>query len=231
VKVTKTMLTLRSFLLFGAAVVFTPSSGFAYNLELTNTAGTLTEGSYYTMDVVFNGVSTDNVETFFAAVEWNTDLLTYQGIQYQDYDRDNGTPMDFDDYNLWNGEELPDTVYTYEGNSEASLLYDINGAENLDRPDEFYPVASGETLMATIFFLADVTGNYTDLAEFVYTWRGELFMVNGEVILEDTAIWNEGGSSFFAPEEYAPSAVPVPTTGLLLGSGLLGLAGLRRRRA
>lgn len=208
-----------------------PETSSAYYLELTNTSGGLTEGQYYTMDIYFRGDATDNVETFFTAVEWDTSLLTYQGIQYVDYVRDNGTPISFDDYTLWNGEELPDTVVTADGGTEPYLIYNINGAENLSYPDEFYPVASGESLMATIYFIADASGSYSDLASFVYSSWDEVFMVNDTIIDEvNTSIWNDTTSSYFGPSEYAPnSAVPVPAAAWLLGAGLMGLVGLRRR--
>ena len=227
------MLMFRAVKLFGIYALLIPGTGFAYNLELTNISGDLNAGSYYTMDIIFNGDATDNVETWFAAVGWNTDIVTFSGLQYYDYNRDNGTPMTFDDYNLWNGEELPDHPVTDAGASEVSLIYNINGAENLDKPDEFYPVASGETLMATFYFTADVTGSYSDIASLIYAPQDDqLFMVNGVVILdEDTSIWKEGNSSFFAPSEYAPAPVPVPAAAWLLGAGLMGLAGLRRRNA
>lgn len=219
-------------MLSSVATISLPGTSSAYYLELTNTSGSLAEGQYYTMDINFRGDATDNVETFFAAVEWDTNFLTYQGIQYVDYVRDNGTPMSFDDYTLWNGEELPDTVVTADGGTEPYMIYNINGAENLDKPNEFYPVASGESLMATIYFIADVTGSYSDIASFVYTTAGELLMVNDTVIEgANTSIWKDGTSSFFGPSEYAPnSAVPVPAAAWLLGTGLMGLAGLRRRK-
>ncbi len=213
---------------FAAGLFGFSGTSHAYYLEMTGVDGTLTSGEYYTMDIYFRGTSADNLETYFAAIEWNDSLVSFSGIQYYDYDRDNGTPMTFDDYNLWNGEELPDSPpgssfggYTIPDNQ----LWNINGAENLDRPDEFYPVVSGETLLAQLYFTADVTGYYTDIAGFIDSPQAELFMINEEVVFEDgLSIWKEGTSSYFGT-----SPVPVPAAVWLLGSGLLGLVGLRRR--
>jgi len=222
--------SVRTSVLFCAVTLCVPVTGFAYNLELSSTSGNLVAGEYYSMDVVFNGTETDNLETVFSAIGWNTDIVTFAGAQTYDYERQ---PTPFTSYTLWNGSEFDYVAVTPDGASEAAYIYNLNGAENLYHPDEFYPVASEETLMATIWFEADVTGTYSDIASFIYADDDDqIWMANGDSIYqESTAIWNEGDSSFFAPEEFAPSAVPVPTTGLLLGSGLLGLAGLRRRRA
>jgi hypothetical protein len=51
-------------------------------------------------------------------------------------------------------------------------------------------------------------------------------MINDTVIgSEDLSIWKEGSSSPFGA-----NPVPVPAAVWLLGSGLIGLVGLRRRK-
>jgi hypothetical protein len=199
-------------------------------MELQDVDGTLTDGDYYTMDLYFQGDATDNLETYFAAVEWNEDLVAYSGILYQDYTRTEPSPP-FAEYILWNGEELPDTPPSSPYSTASNQLQDINGAEHLDYPDSFYPVATGENHMATLWFEALVSGTYTDIAGFVFSTSAELVSLNdisfGEPGLAGTyegelGIWKEGTSSIMAP-------VPVPAAVWLLGTGLIGLVGLRRR--
>jgi hypothetical protein len=83
--------------------------------------------------------------------------------------------------------------------------------------------------MATFTFTALQTGNFTDMANFYFTPEinlTELVNINGEVwVAEDgeLLITKVGSTSVL-------SAVPVPAAVWLLGSGLIGLIGIRRRQ-
>ena len=231
----KTFLTTSMLILLGL-FVFSTGNAHAWYMELTNVDGTLTEGEYYTMDVYFQGDATDNLETFFMAVQWQEEFFDYSGILYYDYNRTEPTPP-FSEYSLWNGEELPDappgTVFPGFATVAANELWNINGAENLDNPDEFYPIATGENHMAQIWLLAKASGYYEDLATFIFSGADELVMLNGEVLYEpeyihggSLGIWKDGTSSICA---IAP--VPIPGAIFLLGPAFLGLIGLRRKKA
>ena len=206
----------------------------AWYIELTNVDGTLTEGEYYTMDIYFQGEETDNLETYFAAVRWNESLVSLAGIVYYDYTR---PEPPFGEYTLWNGEELPDSPpgshFGY-WDVPSNEYWNINGAENLDHPDEFYPMATGENLLATLWFTAQTSGYYEDIASFINSNTDELVMINDQTLVEaedfcplyDGIITfrKQGTSSIIAP-------VPIPAAVWLLGSGVVGLLGLRRRLA
>ena len=215
-----------------AVLFLARGTAHAWYMELTNVDGTLTSGEYYSMDIYFQGVETDNLETYFAAVRWNESLVSLAGIVYDDYTR---PEPPFGEYTLWNGEELPDSPpgshFGY-WDVPSNEFWNINGAENLDHPDEFYPVASGENHLATLWLTAVTSGYYEDIASFIFSNTDELVMINGKTLTEPGAypsdglicIRKEGTSSIIAP-------VPIPAAVWLLGSGLLGMVGIRRRIA
>ena len=223
----KIFLTTSMLILLGL-FVFNTGNAQAWYMELTNVDGTLTQGEYYGLDIYIQGDETDNLETYFAAVRWGEDLATFAGMEYYDYTR----PELFGEYTLWNGEELPDSPPgTYSGLDfvPANEVWNINGAENLDKPDEFYPIASGENHLATLWIQATTSGYFEDIASFIFGPADELVMINGEVVSEPhfdgpLGIWKEGSSSIMAP-------VPIPGAIFLLVPAFLGMIGLRRKKA
>ena len=208
------------------SVLFTIVSvlpAFAWQFSLSDADGDLTAGENYTMTVEFEGVATDYLDLLSFAIEWDTEKLALSGfVEVPTYSRSPGFPDP--DYNLFQPtfiSPIPDIP--------NGRYYDVNGECTLGHKGEFFPEASSETLMATFTFEALETGSFTDLAGFYFTPETdltELVNINGMTFkAEDGQLQiNKIGTTSVL------SAVPVPGAVWLLGSGLLGLIGLRRRK-
>ena len=94
----------------------------------------------------------------------------------------------------------------------------------------------GHALTTWGYFYDDITGDYTDL---IFTDSDDYMSPDGSVrTLWKTSLnssggqWYLGGSSWYIGEVMALEPIPEPSTLLLLGSGLLGLAvfGIRRKK-
>ena len=193
---------------------------FAWQFVMTDVDGTLTAGEDYTIEVYFEGEATDYLDLLSFAIQWDTTLLEAQDYEIPTYSRGSG----FGAYDLWAASPIP-PVFDDAG---IGLLYDVSGETDLDHMEQFFPVATGETLMATFTFEALQSGYYEDLAGFYYTPENdlsELVDINGlhfNAQYGDLIMYKDGSNSVMAP-------VPVPAAVWLLGSGILGLVGLRRR--
>ena len=202
---------------FVVALAMIAGTASASYFELTNVDGTLdTSETYYTMEIVFNGEDTDNLNTYFLSVEYDSSLVSYAGIIYETYTRGSG----FDEYDLWIGGDVPATH-----NEAESRIEDINGSEDFDHQGEFFPVATGETLMATIAFTPLVDGSYEDIATWGFGPTSELIQVNDALYVDEEGlvVSKSGSSSVISP-------VPLPGAILLFGTGLLSFLGIRRRK-
>lgn len=196
---------------------------FAWQMNLSAVDGDLVQYQPYSMTVEFEGAPTDYLDFLSFAIEWDMSLLQLNAfVDVKSYSRDPGFPNP--SYQLWGPSFVTPTPDISNGR-----YYDINAETNLLHMGEFFPEDTGETLMATFTFTALQTGFFTDLAGFYFTPETdltELVDINGEIYSAEDGelrISKVGTSSVLAP-------VPVPGAVWLLGSGVLGLMALRRRR-
>ena len=193
---------------------------FAWQVNMSDVDGTLTVGEAYTVSVDFEGDASDMLDMVAFAIEWDTSLVEIADFpELAEYTRGTG----FDEYVLWGGSPIGSIP-----NINHGRWYDIAGETDLDHMHEFFPVATGETHIATLTFNALQTGIFEDVVSFYFTPEDdltELVDINYETFIAqqgELMIYKEGSTSVMAP-------VPVPAAVWMLGSGLLGLIGLRRR--
>lgn len=196
---------------------------FAWQITMSDVDGNLVEGETYTMSVDFEGEASDYLDNLCFAIEWDTSLLTLGGfVSVAEYDRSPGFPNP--DYTLWGPSFVTPIL-----DMDNGKYYDINAETHIDHMGEFFPGATGETHMATLSFTAQETGYFEDLASFYFTPETdltELVNINGENYSAEAGqlrITEAGTASVI-------SAVPVPAAVWMLGSGLIGVLGLRRRK-
>ena len=195
---------------------------FAWQFNLSNVDGTLVQGQTYTMNVEFEGATSDYLDFLSFAIEWDTNLLALTAfVDVAEYDRSPGFPDP--DYSLWGPTDFTPTPDTTNGR-----YYDVNAQSALLHMGEFFPEATGESLMATFTFEAQQSGTFTDMASFYFTPETNL---TEAVVINDTEFGAEAGTLQISKigSSSVISAVPIPGAVWLLGTGLLGMIGLRRR--
>jgi hypothetical protein len=215
---------------------------FDWYMSITNEADLVT-GEYFYLDVYFsntdNGSPTvgndglDNLNCYFLDLGYNTDMMDFVQATYIDHYVSDGGPFPTQ---VFDGGLIPSQPIE----NPDGYLRDIMGSEPLGVPRVFYPDdqidanSTGVTNapynhLARLWFTASVTGHYDDLdVQWYAPDRDSLIRV--DMLVYDV----EKGHQFITWEEdgvvkctYDP--VPVPAAVWLLGSGLLGLIGIRRR--
>lgn len=190
----------------------------AFFFKLTNADGILdSEAAYYTMDMYFDGLPTDNLNDYSLTIGYDNTLVSYEGAVLQSYD----------DGSIFANKTWEAVDNSHNANA-ATIKFDAS--EPVTNQNNFYPVASGQTLMGTIYFKALTDGTFSDIGSFLTATSSA--QVNG-------VVWGDSGladptnllsvSKDGVNSMIANSAVPVPGALWLLGSGLLGLIGLGRR--
>ncbi|MBF0484792.1 MAG: PEP-CTERM sorting domain-containing protein [Candidatus Omnitrophica bacterium] len=128
--------------------------------------------------------------------------------------------MNVGSFRVWNFNMVNGNgSYTGRGSKDVSIFTQADGGEWVDRGLYLFPEAPG---------LDSYTGNlFTD-----QEWQDVRY-----VRFDIHSIWGEGDTGghtglsevqFYTPEETEPT-VPEPATMFLLGSGLIGVLGLRRK--
>lgn len=189
-------------------------TAFAWQIKLTGVDGNLTVGETYTMTVEFEGAPTDSLDNLIYAIEWNTGLLYLNDfVSVTAYDRSPGFPDP--DYTLWGPgfvSPIPDT--------DNGRYYEVNAETNIDHMGEFFPIETGETLMATFTFTALASGDYEDLATFYFTPENnltELVAINGSSYSAengDLVSTKENSSSILRPLNYILSDIEDQNTNI-----------------
>jgi hypothetical protein len=192
-------------------------------MELTNADGTLVDGEFYTMDINFvTDDPTDNPNDFFLTIDYDETLVSYAGYIAQEYD-DGGFPV-------------PTTIWTclLPETDNGDVVYNLMGTESLDTPGEFIPGA-GSTLLGTVYWSVETSGSFTDIGVWADGPVSDLISVNnawdGKYQADPDFTWMYSELTVTkVGDTYQIAPVPVPAAVWLLGSGLLGLIGVRRRK-
>ncbi len=173
---------------------------------------------YYAYDITFSGDDSDNLSLLCLSVGYNTDDVSFTTVAYQDYD-DGVFPVEND---TWVGGGLPAV-----DDPDSGLVYSIMGEEPLGTSDVFYPVASNQTLLFTVFFEAADDGMVDD---------SSVYFLYGDDLNDLASDGIEVNGNYYVDHELAITAdtitvspVPIPAAVWLMGSGFFGLLGLRRR--
>ena len=207
--------------------------GFAYS-NMTDTTLTGTDGQFvaYSGGGTGGGVNgSDNYAVAFAMTMWGQPAQIYNGYSTGEYAQ------------VIEGAYFTNNAYAYhsmmEGDSYAKKFGGTTGEDEdwflltIHALDENY-----ETTGASVdFYLADFRSSNSSEDYIIDDWTWVDLSGLGAVYgLEFSMSSSDGGSGFgmntpayFAMDDLTASPVPIPGSVLLLGSGLLGLFGIRRR--
>ena len=191
---------------------------FAYsNMTDTTTAGYTNQFSAITGGGV-NGSS--NYAVAFTYTMWGQTAQTYNGINSGDYAQ------------VVNGFYVTNTTYAY-----LSMLNGDSVAKAFDEDDWFLLTVYGldsnyeQTGDYVEFYLAEGTDILSTWEWVDLTDLGVVYGLEFELTSSDTGAYGINTPAYFAMDNLETSPVPIPGSLLLLGSGLLGFWGIRRKRA
>ena len=202
-------------IIFIIALMFTVTTTVHadWYMELGNVDGTITAGDYYIMPInIVTDDSNFNINDFYLTIDYDETLVSY--IAYDAMEYDDGV-MPFPTV-LWEC-PLPE-------HDTGEVVYNILGSESLGHIAEFLPGA-GTILMGDVWFQALVSGTYSDIGVFVDGPSDDLITTYQNTIMFPDLIQTKVGNA------YQLSPVPIPGAVWLLGSGLIGLIGIRRKKA
>jgi hypothetical protein len=203
----------------GTAGAWTVTLGDAYNVTSGGKA-------YKAYDINFNGEETDYLDMLFVSLGFDTNDVSFAKMRT--------TPLNFvnaDEEVVW----MNYTVSPFTDSASQGLIYNIMGESPIDLPHAFFPVASGNTKIMTALFTTVAGGTFDDtsvyftVGGYINPAANELTDINGEVLFNNynTQEWY----LTVTPDTIAPAPVPIPGAIWLLGSGILGLIGVRRKKA
>ena len=170
-----------------------------------------------------------NADAYFSAINWDIDVYVDTTELTPHYNPDAPTPPDFLTQYYWVDYSYEDTV----GNSFGSLFM-----ENGMLVDDQFSIAGG-SLGAAIWIapgdnlMASITFDILDPDILNGIVEADVYVMASDLSLDEGFYQDDGNlvyvntNSTLNPD--VVSAVPVPAAVWLLGSGLLGLVGLRRR--
>ena len=241
IKTAKRLIALLSFVILFS---FGAGPAHAWYMELTDVVGDIAMGTYYTQTINFHSdTGNDKLNEFFLAVGYDKTKVGLVGIVYQDYLT--GTPP-FTEV-IWDGGLFSHNDESDElAEPDGGIIYNINGSETFGYINEYAPPA-GDTLMATIYWDPLVTEDDVTIS----LWKNHDRIPPGVgaddfVTVDQVQYWDPDDSNPAALEDewnynyrdlvvnthnIAAAPVPIPGAIFLLGPALLGLIGLRRKKA
>ena len=194
--------------------------GFAYsNTTDTITAGSTNQYSAYSNGGAGGGVGgSENFGVAFTMTMWGQSADTYNGYTSGDYAQ------------TVEGFYATNTTYAY-----LSMLNGDSYATAFDEDDWFLLTINAlnenyeETGDYVEFYLADGTDIVDD-----WTWvdtseLGEVYGLSFELTSSDVGTYGMNTPAYFAMDNLTTSTVPVPGAVFLMASGMIALAGVRRK--